>query len=139
MPDKNLKKIIISLIKWILIALILYFIYRQISAQWEQVRDYDWTINWVYFISSIIILQIGLFYKSFLWSRVLACFGTYLPPMRAFKVAYLSNLGRYVPGKIVQFKRNSECTKSTRKKSRIACRSTSKPRLATTVRSLSGG
>ncbi|HEQ97822.1 MAG TPA: flippase-like domain-containing protein [candidate division Zixibacteria bacterium] len=103
MPDKNLKQIIIRLIKWILIALILYFIYRQISAQWEQVKEYDWTINWIYFVLSIIILQIGLFYKSYLWSRVLACFGTHLPPMRAFKVAYLSNLGRYVPGKIVQF------------------------------------
>ncbi len=103
MPDKNPKKIIIRLIKWILIALILYFIYRQISAQWEQVRDYNWSINWIYFAASIIVLWIGLFTKSASLKLILSSFNVELPILRAFRIMYLSNLGRYVPGKVVQF------------------------------------
>jgi len=103
MPERNLKKVLIGIIKWVLIALVLYFIFRQIAGQWDVVKNYQWKINWGLFILSVIVLQIGLFFKSFLWSRVLKCFDVSIPPLRAFRVAYLSNLGRYVPGKIVQF------------------------------------
>ncbi len=103
MPERDLKKVLISIIKWLLIALVLYFIFRQIVGQWDVVKNYEWRINWGLFVLSIIVLQIGLFFKSYLWSQVLKCFDVSIPPMRAFRVAYLSNLGRYVPGKIVQF------------------------------------
>jgi glycosyltransferase 2 family protein len=103
MSDRSVKKNLISIIKWLLIALILFFIARQITTQWELVKGYPWKINWVMLFLSLIVLQIGLFYKSLLWSKVLSCFGEKLPPMRAFRVAYLSNLGRYVPGKVFQF------------------------------------
>jgi hypothetical protein len=103
MAERSIRKFFISAIKWLIIGLILFFIVRQVATQWDQVRNYSWKIDWLYLILSLVVLQIGLFVKSFLWSEVLKCFDTYLAPMRAFRVAYLSNLGRYVPGKIVQF------------------------------------
>jgi uncharacterized membrane protein YbhN (UPF0104 family) len=103
MQNRRLKNTLIKIIKWALIALILFFIARQIVTRWQEVRDYSWQINWAMFVFSILVLQFGLFFKSFLWSLVLKCFGVSLPALRAFRVAYLSNLGRYVPGKIVQF------------------------------------
>lgn len=103
MSNHRLKNTLVKIIKWALIALILFFIGRQIVIRWQEVRDYNWQINWLLFVLSLLVLQFGLFFKSYLWSQVLSCFGVNLPALRAFRVAYLSNLGRYVPGKIVQF------------------------------------
>jgi uncharacterized membrane protein YbhN (UPF0104 family) len=103
MPDKKLKKVIVNIVKWLLVGLILYFIIRQIATQWHQVKTYQWKINWVYLVSSIIVLQIGFFFKSSLWMLLLTRFKTHIGVWRAFRVYYLSNLGRYVPGKVVQF------------------------------------
>ncbi|MBD3218890.1 MAG: hypothetical protein GF310_11485 [candidate division Zixibacteria bacterium] len=103
MPDKSPKRVIIRLIKYILITLILYFIYKQISSQWEQVQAYEWKINWLTFAASIVILWIGLFIKSASLKLILSSFNVELPILRAFRIMYLSNLGRYVPGKVVQF------------------------------------
>jgi len=87
MPNRHLKNTLIKIIKWALIALILFFIGRQIITRWQEVRDYNWQINWVLFVVSIIVLQFGLFFKSYLWSQVLKCFGVSLPALRAFRVA----------------------------------------------------
>jgi uncharacterized membrane protein YbhN (UPF0104 family) len=103
MPDKKLKKVVINIVKWLLVGLILYFIIRQIATQWHQVTAYQWRIDWLYLIGSIIVLQVGFFYKSYLWTLILGRFKTRIPVGRAFRVFYLSNLGRYVPGKVVQF------------------------------------
>lgn len=103
MSDRFTKKQLIEIIKWLVIVAILFFICRQIIMQWDQIKDYQWKVNWLYLIASIIVLQFGLFFKSCIWSRLLHCFGASLPILRAFRVAYLSNLGRYIPGKFMQF------------------------------------
>ena len=103
MASQSMKKSLFRFLKLLIVAIILYFIFRQILTQWDQVRNYQWRINWILLISSLLTLQLGLFVKSWLWSQVLRCFGQTLPAMRAFRVAYLSNLGRYVPGKVMQF------------------------------------
>ena len=103
MASRSTRKTLFDILKWIIIAVILYFIIRQVITQWEQVKNYHWQIDWLFLVLSLFMLAGGLFFKSFLWSEVLKSFDTYLPPLRAFRVAYLSNLGRYVPGKIVQF------------------------------------
>lgn len=103
MPDKKYKKLAFNIIKWFLVALILFFIVRQIASQWHQVRAYQWKINWIYLVASIVVLQIGFFFKSLLWTLLLRRFKTYLGIWRAYRVYFLSNLGRYVPGKVVQF------------------------------------
>jgi len=103
MADQSIKKSLFGIVKLLIVALILFFIVRQVLTQWELVRNYQWRINWILLILSLVILQVGLFVKSWLWSRVLRCFGETLTAMRAFRVAYLSNLGRYIPGKFMQF------------------------------------
>jgi hypothetical protein len=52
------------------------------------------------FIMSLLPLMIDYFFIPFMWCSILASLGVALPYRKAFRIQYLSHLGRYIPGKI---------------------------------------
>ncbi len=97
------RKILFLILKAALIAVVFYFIYVQFRNNWEDIKTYNWQIgNWGFLIISIFCALFGLFLFSSNWALVVRGFGESIGLPGAFKISYLSNLGRYVPGKIWQ-------------------------------------
>ena len=97
------KKILFHFLKLALIAIVFYFIYIQFRNNWADIKTYNWQVgSWGLLITSILCALFGLFLFSSTWALVVRGFGDKLALSAAFKISYLSNLGRYVPGKIWQ-------------------------------------
>jgi len=101
--QNGVKSILILLIKIILVTVVLYFLYLQLETNWTDIKNYDWAIaSPVKMLLSVVVALISLFLFSSTWSLIVRGFGDRLTLPVAFKISYISNLGRYIPGKIWQ-------------------------------------
>ena len=85
----------------ILIALIvLYFVADKFLDNWSKVTAFDWEPDALTIAISIALhlLTFALFSKVWCW--LMQSYGHAISVKHAFKIAYLLNLGRYVPGKV---------------------------------------
>ncbi len=98
----SLKQFLIQSAKIVIIGILLYFLYRQISNHWEDIKQYQWEIDYQYLIFSIIAGLITFSIMATVWKKVIGTFGYNLRIRDAFRIVYLSDLGRYIPGKIWQ-------------------------------------
>jgi len=87
-------------IKVILVIIVLYFVYKQLSENWAEVVNYSWTFNIPLLLLSIIMHLITFILFSKVWCILIKAFGFDVPLKYAFKIGYITNLGRYIPGKI---------------------------------------
>lgn len=94
------RRIIIEIVKYGLIALVVYFAGKQLIENWTEVKKYDWTINWPLLVCSVAlhILAFTLFAST--WCILMRAFGHHITIAQGFKVSYVVNLGRYIPGKV---------------------------------------
>lgn len=86
----------------LLAGTILYFVVRQVAHNWEAISAHDWQINWLLLIVSIAVGILTFFVLSSVWRVIINGFGHRLGAGEAFRIFYLSNLGRYIPGKVWQ-------------------------------------
>lgn len=108
-PEENTKpqpstrrKAIGLTIKLVLTLVVLYFVGRQVWQNWGQVKTADWQIDLWYLIPSLILTQIAVFSFAFCWKKIIQGFGHTVSVPMSFKIFNLSNLGRYIPGKVWQ-------------------------------------
>lgn len=97
-----MKRWLITALKIILTAVVLYFVGRKLYVHWDEVRQYEWQISYPILIGSIILALVALFVFSVSWGRIVGGFGSKVSAIAAFRINYLAHLGRYVPGKIWQ-------------------------------------
>jgi len=91
------------IIKTALVTVVLYFLYLQVDSHWSEIVAFDWKIyDYRKLIESILLGLAGLFVLSYTWRYIIGGFGHKLSSADAFRISYLSQLGRYVPGKIWQ-------------------------------------
>lgn len=83
-------------------GLVVAFLVVYLARNWAQVRAYDWSIAWGPL--ALAALLHALVYTGFvlLWRRLLAVLGGRLSVLDAHRIWYMGNLGRYVPGKVLQ-------------------------------------
>lgn len=98
--NSSAKKLLFTLIKIVLVVVVLYFVYRQLAKNIDEVKDYEWQINWLFLTLSIITHLVTFLLFSKVWCWIIDAFGYRVRLADAFKISYISNLGRYVPGKI---------------------------------------
>jgi len=96
------KRITLNLLKLALTLVILYFLYRQVAHHWQEIKEYEWQIRWGWLVLSVVVAVGTFFILSSIWRRIIAGFGHRLSVTKAFRIFYLSNLGRYLPGKVWQ-------------------------------------
>ncbi len=89
-------------IKLILTAIVIYFVYRQVAARWPAIEAHDWQVQWSYLVVSVLITLVTFGILAALWQRIIRGFNHHLNLAESFRIFYLSNLGRYVPGKVWQ-------------------------------------
>lgn len=78
------------------------FLIGYLARHWQQVAGYAWTVDALRLALASACLLIAYSGFALTWRRVLAAFGGSLSVADAHRVWYLGNLGRYVPGKVLQ-------------------------------------
>ncbi len=83
-----------------MLFLVFYFISKEIVRNWNEIVSFEWSINIGMLFASIIfhILTFVLFSK--VWCFMISGFNYRIPLKYGFKLAYIGNLGRYLPGKV---------------------------------------
>jgi uncharacterized membrane protein YbhN (UPF0104 family) len=93
-------RLFISLIKYLLAFAIVYFAARQFYSSWHEVIRYNWEINLFVILLSCVLHIVTFILFSRSWCVLMEAFGFVIPLRQGFKIAYIANLGRYIPGKI---------------------------------------
>ena len=97
-----MKKTALFTTKLVLTGVIVYYVARQVWVNWDQVEQFDWHFDFVYLLASLICAMFALFMFAAAWTRIVSAFGHTLSMPDGFRILNLSNLGRYIPGKIWQ-------------------------------------
>lgn len=98
--DKKDKKLLLIFLKVILVIVVFYFVYIQFSKYWTESISYDWSIDFYLLFLSILLHLLTFILFSYVWSVLIKAFGFKVKLKHAFKIGYITNLGRYIPGKI---------------------------------------
>jgi uncharacterized membrane protein YbhN (UPF0104 family) len=88
----------------LLVAVTVGYLTVTIRAHWGELRAFDWRVDPVMLAASVLAHTLVLAWGVWVWSRVLRHFEH--PPVRLGtlqRIWFLSNLARYVPGKVFQF------------------------------------
>lgn len=85
-----------------IVGLIFFFIGRTIYSNWQKLGDYHWTFHYVKLCISFGILVFTLLSIALIWRFILRKVGWKLSVKKSLRIWFLSNLGRYIPGKIWQ-------------------------------------
>ena len=96
------RRFLFLLLKLALTAVVLYFVGRQVWHHWDSVETFNWQFNFWYLIPSILAAHVGLVLFAASWRRIISGFGHHISVPMAYKIFNLSNLGRYIPGKVWQ-------------------------------------
>ncbi len=67
---------------------------------YDSLREQPLTFSLGQFAMSLLPLMVDYFFIPFMWCSILASLGVTLSYRKAFRIQYLSHLGRYIPGKI---------------------------------------
>lgn len=84
----------------IFVALLVIFVGAYLRDQWDQLRDYTLTVDWLALILAQIALVIGLAALSIANWYVLKYLGTPLPLVETCRIFFVSNVAKYLPGSI---------------------------------------
>jgi len=96
------RKIIWRIIQAATIILIFYYLGRQVVVNWTMVTTYDWRINYLLLAISVLCVVGTFFVFSSVWRFIILALGRQIGHRKAFKISYIANLGRYIPGRIWQ-------------------------------------
>jgi len=88
------------IVKFILIAVLCYFVYIKLAENWGNVKQFDWSVNYLMLFLSLLVHLLALFIMSVVWVILISGFGHKVKFKDAFKISYIANLGRYIPGRI---------------------------------------
>jgi hypothetical protein len=88
--------------QFLLFAAIVYYFAPSFIDSFKQFNPSEWKINYPLMIVSLLLMQVVLYLQSAIWSTIISFFGRRITYNKAFKIAYLAQLGRYLPGRIWQ-------------------------------------
>lgn len=80
-----------------------YLVYRNLILNWHSLADHDWNVRWLPFLGSLLAVAAAFTFNAQVWRMmVLALSGVRVGAFRAAYIWFVSNLGRYLPGKVWQ-------------------------------------
>ncbi|OGG52237.1 MAG: hypothetical protein A3F84_04020 [Candidatus Handelsmanbacteria bacterium RIFCSPLOWO2_12_FULL_64_10] len=84
------------------LGVILYYLFRDLSRNWQEVTRYSWRFDIPRLALATLMLCAVLGAMTPIWGAILRRMGYDLPIRKAWRIWFISNLGRYVPGKVWQ-------------------------------------
>lgn len=88
---------------YVVIAVILIFMGRALYANWQALQGYEWHFNYPLLVVAILLAFVTLCLYAWMWRFIVQRLGAHISYPQAFRIWFLSNLGRYIPGKVWQF------------------------------------
>ncbi len=95
-------KILNRIIQVVFLGVLAYFMVPVFADSFRRFNPADWKINYWLLIASLLVMQVVLYSQSAIWSTIVGFFDKSVSYNKAFKIAYLAQLGRYLPGRIWQ-------------------------------------
>jgi hypothetical protein len=93
----------VQILKFLVPAVIAFFIGRTIYRNWREVREANWAFDGGYLLLSI-LLTVGWFaLRPYVWAAILGRFGHPIRYGAAFRIFRQAELSRYVPGAVWQY------------------------------------
>lgn len=99
-PPTTAKKWLVKAVKLVLTLVVVYFAGEQLVGNWKDVVAYRWHLNWWLLLLSVGIHLFTFAFFAKVWCLLMKGFGYTVPFRHGFKIAYIANLGRYIPGRI---------------------------------------
>ncbi|MEX0977815.1 MAG: lysylphosphatidylglycerol synthase domain-containing protein [Pirellulales bacterium] len=90
---------LLAAVKLSLFALLCAFIYRALISANEQLDGHEWRVEPQWLVVSGLLYLAGVFPAAVFWHRVLLATGQQAGFGEAIRAYYISQLGKYVPGK----------------------------------------
>ncbi|MFN2433246.1 MAG: lysylphosphatidylglycerol synthase domain-containing protein [Gemmatimonadota bacterium] len=84
------------------LGVILYFAGSYLSAHWQEVRRHPWELSAAPLAAATALAAVALVVFGALWARLLRASGEPVAMVDALSLWFVSNLARYVPGKVWQ-------------------------------------
>lgn len=103
-PPRRQRQLLMRLAQIVILAAVAWYVGRTLSAQWSGVRqsaariDIQW--GWMLASGGIVLLAHAVLIAT--WRAMLASWASHLPFIVAARIWTVSNLGKYVPGKVWQ-------------------------------------
>ena len=89
--------------KLLLLALVLFFVVKNIVDNFSNIKGIDLSnLNYGYVLPALLVTVVSLFIPVFAWKYLLGTLGSDLKISKAMRIWFISNLGRYIPGKVWQ-------------------------------------
>ncbi|MCK5761040.1 MAG: flippase-like domain-containing protein, partial [Candidatus Delongbacteria bacterium] len=93
----------IKVVKLLLLALVLFFVVKNVVNNFSNIKDIDLSnLNYGYVLPALLVTIVSLFIPVFAWKYLLGTLGSDLKISKAMRIWFISNLGRYIPGKVWQ-------------------------------------
>lgn len=106
-PDRGrLPRPLVRGLQLVLTVLVTWFVADRVGLSFGELGRLDltrWQVRWLPLVGSCVVLAAGYAMSSLLWGRMVhELGGPRLPPWTSVRVFMVANLGRYVPGKVLQ-------------------------------------
>lgn len=89
-------------LEWAAALLVLAFLVRYVAVHWEGIAAHRWSLRPARLVLGSALALLAYSGFVLLWKRLLAVLGSPLSLVDAHRIWYFGNLGRYVPGKVLQ-------------------------------------
>jgi uncharacterized membrane protein YbhN (UPF0104 family) len=83
-----------------IVLLIFGIMLRTLYLAWEEIVSYDWNLNYLALIIAFSLMLSSSAFYAYLWKLILDRLGTPLSYRKSYRIFFLSQLGRYFPGKV---------------------------------------
>jgi uncharacterized membrane protein YbhN (UPF0104 family) len=83
-----------------IVLLIFGFLFRSLYLEWEQVVAYRWDLNYLALVVAFGLMLLAAAFYAYLWKLILERLGSPLSYRKSYRIFFLSQLGRYIPGKV---------------------------------------
>lgn len=90
-------------LKYLLPILIILFLARSILSNWQQIREYPWQFDFPLLALAALFSSTWFFLRTWIWWQLVREMHEHVPYWPAFRVFMISEVARYVPGKIWQY------------------------------------
>lgn len=100
MAKNSIRSLLIKFAKIAFVLLAIGLALYQLAIHWSAVSDFHWRFDPVWLALSIAGHLATFWLFSLVWCQLIAGFGYTVPVKYGFKIGYITNLGRYLPGRI---------------------------------------
>jgi hypothetical protein len=94
------RKLYKRVLQVLIIGVIFLFLARNLYQNWGEIATYDWKINYYWLSFSFGLMVVSSFLLGLGWNLILRALGGSLAHPKALKIFFLSELGKYIPGRI---------------------------------------